>query len=315
MSERRTARGGPGGSRRPEGRTARGAPARPRPAADPAAAATTPGTRRPRLTGRAAVLVLVVAVLTVSYASSLQGLPPAALADRRPQGADRRARGNIDAPRAREAPLGRPGLRAGPGPGAVRLPDARRDVVRRARRERRPARDHRDPQRPRPGGQGRADGVVDDRLGLGRAGRQRRPRPAATSRPPPRSTAPTTSGADRPRRRPRLSTAARPRAARHPRDRAPLPVRPARRGDHRAAAADRHAVPDDLLPHLPAGGVPDRHPRGVRADEGDAGPARRRPRARGGVRRGARALPRRAGRARARSPRSRASRPAGCRTG
>ncbi len=41
----------------------------------PVAAAGTPavaGSRRPRLTGRAAVLVLVLAVLTVSYASSLR---------------------------------------------------------------------------------------------------------------------------------------------------------------------------------------------------------------------------------------------------
>ena len=72
MSERRTARGGPGGSRRPEGRVARGAPVRPRPAAAPVAEASSPGPRRPRLTGRAAVLVLVMAVLTVSYGSSLK---------------------------------------------------------------------------------------------------------------------------------------------------------------------------------------------------------------------------------------------------
>ena len=38
----------------------------------PAAPATRRGLRRPKLTGRAAVLVLVVAVLTVSYASSLK---------------------------------------------------------------------------------------------------------------------------------------------------------------------------------------------------------------------------------------------------
>ena len=67
MAQRRNARGGPGGSRRPGGR---GAPQRSR----AAAAATTPtaGPRRPRFTGRAAILVLVVAVLTVSYASSLR---------------------------------------------------------------------------------------------------------------------------------------------------------------------------------------------------------------------------------------------------
>jgi cell division protein FtsB len=64
MAQRRN---GPGGSRRPGGR---GSPQRPR----PSAAATSPvaGQRRPRFTGRAAILVLVVAVLTVSYASSLR---------------------------------------------------------------------------------------------------------------------------------------------------------------------------------------------------------------------------------------------------
>ena len=64
MAQRRN---GPGGSRRPGGR---GAPQRARTtasAARPAAAQ-----RRPRFTGRAAILVLVVAVLTVSYASSLR---------------------------------------------------------------------------------------------------------------------------------------------------------------------------------------------------------------------------------------------------
>ena len=67
MAQRRNARGGPGGSRRPGGRAAS---QRTRTAA--AAAAPTAGPRRPRFTGRAAILVLVVAVLTVSYASSLR---------------------------------------------------------------------------------------------------------------------------------------------------------------------------------------------------------------------------------------------------
>jgi cell division protein FtsB len=67
MAQRRNARGGPGGSRRPGGRSA---PQRTRTTA--VAAAPTAGPRRPRFTGRAAILVLVVAVLTVSYASSLR---------------------------------------------------------------------------------------------------------------------------------------------------------------------------------------------------------------------------------------------------
>ena len=56
---------------RPRGRSA---PRRtsPRPAAVPVAATATSGLRRPRFTGRAAILVMVLAVLTVSYASSLR---------------------------------------------------------------------------------------------------------------------------------------------------------------------------------------------------------------------------------------------------
>ncbi|MFC7494546.1 MULTISPECIES: FtsB family cell division protein [unclassified Nocardioides] len=62
---------------RPRGRTGPGrvqSTARPgaRPAADQPAAAGLPGRRRPRLTGRAAVLVLVLSLLTISYASSLR---------------------------------------------------------------------------------------------------------------------------------------------------------------------------------------------------------------------------------------------------
>ncbi|MGZ4447478.1 MAG: FtsB family cell division protein [Nocardioides sp.] len=66
--QRRTNRGGPGGNRRPGQRgnpRARGAAPVPGPAA-----AGQP--RRPRFTGRAAILVLVLAVLTVSYASSMR---------------------------------------------------------------------------------------------------------------------------------------------------------------------------------------------------------------------------------------------------
>jgi cell division protein FtsB len=66
MAERRTYRGGPGGSRRPGQRgnpRSRGATAVPEPRG---------GSRRPRFTGRAAILVLVLAVLAVSYASSMR---------------------------------------------------------------------------------------------------------------------------------------------------------------------------------------------------------------------------------------------------
>ncbi|GAB3022387.1 hypothetical protein GCM10011376_27730 [Nocardioides flavus (ex Wang et al. 2016)] len=91
-SQRRTPRGGPGGPRGPrQGHSthpgARGTRPRaggtrtPAPRADPTGVAarthaprTAPrnAARRPRFTGRAAVLVLVLAVLTVSYASSLR---------------------------------------------------------------------------------------------------------------------------------------------------------------------------------------------------------------------------------------------------
>ena len=67
--DRRTQRGS-----RPRSRTG---PGRPSGAVRRPSAAPTPGTparatKRPRLTGRAAILVLVLAVLTVSYASSLR---------------------------------------------------------------------------------------------------------------------------------------------------------------------------------------------------------------------------------------------------
>ncbi|WKN49417.1 septum formation initiator family protein [Nocardioides sp. Arc9.136] len=67
----------PRGARRPRGRTGPGRPSAG--AAAGAARGTRPGRpddaparRRPRLTGRAAVLVLVLAVLAVSYASSMR---------------------------------------------------------------------------------------------------------------------------------------------------------------------------------------------------------------------------------------------------
>jgi cell division protein FtsB len=69
MAQRRTPRTTPGGTRRPgqRGTTPRARVA----AATPDALAPRPR-RRPRFTGRAGVLLLVLAVLTVSYASSLR---------------------------------------------------------------------------------------------------------------------------------------------------------------------------------------------------------------------------------------------------
>lgn len=94
-SQRRTPRGGPGGPRGPRqghsthpgargSRPRAGGPRTPAArteqtsthvglaAASPASDPVRSRTRRPRFTGRAAVLVLVLAVLTVSYASSLR---------------------------------------------------------------------------------------------------------------------------------------------------------------------------------------------------------------------------------------------------
>jgi cell division protein FtsB len=87
MAQRRSARGGPGGSRRPGGRGAQ------RSRTTAAAASTAAGQRRPRFTGRAAILVLVVAVLTVSYASSLRAYlqQRAHIADLKAQIAERSA--------------------------------------------------------------------------------------------------------------------------------------------------------------------------------------------------------------------------------
>ena len=81
---------------------------------------------------------------------------------------------------------------------------------------------------------------------VGPAGRQpadgTQPKHAAAEVP--RRHAPVTAAVDRPPTRPgRRRGPARPAAARHPRGRAPLPVRQPRRGRHRAAAARRHAVP------------------------------------------------------------------------
>lgn len=65
-------RGRPGPGRVPAAARAGRPAATAGPVRPPAAAAGASGRRRPRLTGRAAILVLVLAVLTVSYASSLR---------------------------------------------------------------------------------------------------------------------------------------------------------------------------------------------------------------------------------------------------
>jgi len=69
VSERRSG-SGPGGPRRPGRSTPPTRASRPRPVAEEPVAA--PSARRPRLTGRSLILVLVLAVLAVSYASSMK---------------------------------------------------------------------------------------------------------------------------------------------------------------------------------------------------------------------------------------------------
>ena len=109
--------------------------------------------------------------------------------------------------------------------------------------------------------------------------RRRRRRPAGVTDP--------VTDAERDDHRP----AARPPAAGARGRRAPLPVRPARRRRDLAAAGGRHAVPDAVLPDLPAGDGR-REPAGVgRPDARVAGRAGHRPRARRRLPGRARGLP------------------------
>ena len=242
MAQRRTPRGGPGGNRRPGER--RGAAARPHLAGRRRSRppATREGRRRPRLTGRAAILVLVVAVLTVSYASSMRAYlqQRAHIGDLKDQIAAREAAIDdlerekqrwhdpafVEAQARDRFGYVMPGETSyvvldedgDPLEGDQTLPDADRRAA------------------------AAADRVV--RPGLGLRGARRQPaegpgarvdvhRPApALGRGPRRSAA-----GDRPRRRGGDRGPARTRAARHPRGRAPLPVRQPRRRHHRAAAA------------------------------------------------------------------------------
>ena len=101
VSERRNRFGGrgsgPGGPRRPGQRVARSLRTRPGPAEVVADDGDGAVSRRPRLTGRSLVLVLVLAVLAVSYASSLKAYlqQRAHIADLKEQIAERSA--SIDA--------------------------------------------------------------------------------------------------------------------------------------------------------------------------------------------------------------------------
>ena len=144
----------------PPGRSGPSAAGRPeRKRAERDRAAPSPGRRaeerhRSRLTGRAAILVLVLAVLAVSYASSLR-----AYLQQRDQIDDLEAQ--IDGAASRRSATssarrtaGRTGVRQAAGPQAVAT-SSRRDAVRRRRRRRR-AVDRRRARRPVVGRRGRS---------------------------------------------------------------------------------------------------------------------------------------------------------------
>ena len=95
---------------------------------------------RARFTSRMAILVLVLAVLMVSYASSMRAYlqQRSHINDLRAQIAS--SERDIERARAREAPLGRRRVRRDAGTGAVRLGDAGRDELPGARPRREAAR-------------------------------------------------------------------------------------------------------------------------------------------------------------------------------
>ena len=316
---------GPGGRSGP-GRAGATAPARSRrhrrapgarPHARPTASKVRPAADRPRRDpgagGRGADGVLRVVAAR---------LPPAARPHRRPQGPDRRARGEH-----RRSSSGRSGAgttrrtsaqqareRFGyvmPGETTYLVLDENGEPLESEADARpTPTRSRRQPERPgatTPGTRSKLAGDPPTKAPPTRCARSTAP----TSSPPTTGSRVMIPPEDEAAVAAQLGRA----AAGHPRRRAPLPLRQPRRGHHRAAAARRHAVPDDLLPDLPARRVADRHPRGLGADEGDAGPAGRGRRAGRGVPRRARALPRGPVRRSARCPRSTASPRAGCPTG
>ena len=170
-----------------------------RPAAAAAAVADTRRTaagararRRPRLTGRAAILVLVLAVLAVSYASSLRAYLQQRVHIVELKAHDRGAPGHDRRARAGEAALGGPRLRRASrrASGSGTSCRARRRSSCSARTASRCRARRSSPTRTgRPGGEA---GVVRRRLGLGRSSpATRRPRPHRSRCG--RSTAPTSS--------------------------------------------------------------------------------------------------------------------------
>ena len=277
-------------------------------------------------------------VLLRAPAGVRAGVPDAALlpaAARRGGPAARPGRGRTRAqrrPRGGPAALGRPRVRDRAGAGAALVRDAGGEGVPR-RSTPRPSPTRRPPPTaPRPcwtpGRRCPGTRTCGSRS-RSRAGRpcpvrrmrRRRATMGRPRRPPAADRTPCTNGStcgshlrrrDRPGHR-GARRAAGPASARRRRHRGPVRLRPSARGPHRPAARRRHPLPDDVLPHLPAGGRGREHARGRRPDEGAHRPARR---GRGAGRRlpsRPRGLPGGPRGARSRRGDRRASRPAACR--
>ena len=199
---------------------------------------------------RGTILLSILVVLAVTLAPTAAVPPPAARRDRGAPGQGGPAAAERGRPAAGAGAVGRPGLRRAAGAGAAEVRQGGRPVL----------------QRHRPGDRGAETAGLGRRRGT--PGRRERPwygqvwqsvrladQPSAGMAPVPDEVS--ISAAD-------LAAASRQRgremrgvvAVAHR-----LPVRRAGRGPDRAAAARRHAVPDDLLRHVPPAHRARQHPR------------------------------------------------------
>ena len=232
--------------------------------------------RRYRLTGRAALLALVLCALVVALAYPMRQYisQRADIADQRARGAAGQ-RSRCEQLREEKARWQDDAYVRAAGPRAAALRAAGGDRLHRASTR---ARGPGEPPRRDPGAAATAPGTRT----LGRRRQRRRGyRPADRHRIANRPGMETAPADQTPRTEPTdadvaaVQAAARPSAARSARGRAPLPVRAARRGRDRPAAGGRHALPDAVLPDVPARRLGDRHAGGERRDEGDDGAAGR----------------------------------------
>ncbi len=252
---------------------------------------------RSRLTGRAALLALVLCSLVVALAYPIRQYVSqrAEIADlQREQAARRRQR--VEDLRDHKARWQDDAYAEQQARAAAALRDAGARRASSSSTRRRPSRP--------PPSRSRRPPWSPERLGRGRQGRRRRPpavnrprRPAADRRRRPCHRADRSGSTSRktgmedacrlpadpraPSRPTRTSRPSSSSSAVPPRGlrahRAPLPVRAAGRGGDGAAAARRHALPHDVLPDVPAGGLGHRHAGGERRHEGDDGAAGHRP--------------------------------------